>query len=224
MQSNCNSSKRAGRPGYALLLGLLALFVVGMLFYYKRMHGPVYQIGKGKSDIAVPWRQWHAIHVRTKKGHPPGLPTEDQPQITQTLQVAAEPNEDMRKRGQMTLVILPNGTVQGEWGGQFNINRDVDFQVMACRFNGFVDPEQIYSDELGEDPSKLFFIAKGHFVILETNDDSGKVRKLGGDIYVRGWLGLDNLLKGEVILTADEKNFYLYTWKSKARQGVPSLF
>ncbi len=188
------------------------------------MHGPVYQIGKGKSDIAVPWRQWHNFYVRTQKGRPPGLPGEDQPQISQALHVAARPNEDTQRRGQLAFTILPDGTVAGQWSGQFNISKYVDYQVMSCQFNGLVDPEQVYSDEQDEDPSKVFFITKGNFIILETNDGNGKVRKLSGNIYVRGWLGLDNVIDGEIILTTDEKNFNLYTWKGKAEQGGPSLF
>ena len=218
MQYRCNSFNRAERPGYALLLGLLITVVLGMILYYMRMHGPVYQIGKGKSDIEVPWRQWHKIQVRLRKG-PLGPPTAEQPQVSKALQVAAKPRDDTQQRGQIALFILPDGTVQGQWSGQFFVEKKVDFQVMGCRFKGLVDPEQVYSDERGEDPSKLFFIAKGHFVILETNDNSGKVRSLGGDIYVRGWLGLDNVVEGEIILTADEKNFYYYTWKGKAEQG-----
>lgn len=223
MEYRRNSLGRAERPGYVLLLCLLLLVVFGTLFWYKRSHGPAYQMGKGKSDIEVPWRQWHKIQVRLRKG-PLGPPTAEQPQVSKALSVAAKPNEDTQQRGQMKLFILPDGTVEGGWYGQFNISKEVDFQVMGCQFKGLVDPEQVYSDEQGEDPSRLFFIAKGRFTILETNDDSGKVRKLSGNIYVRGWLGLDNLMEGEIILTADEKSFFLYTWKGKAEQGGFRLF
>jgi len=177
----------------------------------------------GTRSIEVPWRQWHKIQVRLRKG-PLGPPTAEQPQVSKALSVAAKPNEDTQQRGQMKLFILPDGTVEGGWYGQFNISKEVDFQVMACQFKGLVDPEQVYSDEQGEDPSRLFFIAKGRFTILETNDDSGKVRKLSGNIYVRGWLGLDNLIEGEIILTADEKSLFLYTWMGKAEQGGFRLF
>ena len=107
MQKNLYIVRWRQRRGSVLLLGLLVLVIVGMLFWYKRMHGPVYQICKGKSDIAVPWRQWHDIHVRTQKGHPPGKPAEQQAQIPKTLQIVAEPNEDGRQRGQLTLMIRP---------------------------------------------------------------------------------------------------------------------
>ena len=224
MQNSRNLSRRAERTGSALLVGLVILLIVGMLYWYKRMHGPVYQIGKGKSNIAVPWRQWHDIHVRTQKGHPPGEPTADQPQISESLAVSAKADEEGQRRGQLLLFFLPDGTIQGQWTGQFNISKDVDYQVMASQFKGLLDPEQLYADEQGEDPSKVFFITKGNFIILETNDDNGKVRKLSGNIYVRGWLSLDNMILGEIILTTDEKNFNLYTWQGKAEKGGLSLF
>jgi len=224
MQNDRNLARRAERTGSVLVVGLLILLIVGMLYWYKRMHGPVYQIGKGKSDIAVPWRQWHDIHVRTQKGHPPGDPTADQPQISKPMQVAAEADEEGQRRGQLVLSFLPDGAIQGQWSGQFKISKEVDYQVMGGGFNGLFDPEQLYCDEQGEDPSKVFFITKGNFIILETNDGNGKVRKLSGNIYVRGWLGLDSLIDGEIILTTDEKNFNLYTWEGKAEQGQLSLF
>jgi len=46
-------------------------------------------------------------------------------------------------------MIQPDGSIQGQWGGQFKIRKDVDFQVMGCRFKGFADSEQVYSDEQG---------------------------------------------------------------------------
>jgi hypothetical protein len=39
-----------------------------------------------------------------------------------------------------------------------------------------------------------------------------------GDVYCRGWIGTDNNVTGELILTSDEKNFYLYTWQKKAEK------
>ena len=219
MEYSRNLDHRADRPGYALLLGLLMILVIGMIFYYTRMHGPVYQIGKGKSDIEVPWRQWHKIGIRLRNG-PLGQPGPGQPRIAKALHVAAKPKEETQDRGQIMLSFLPDGSVLGKWGGQFFVAEKVDFQVMGCQFKGLVDPDKLFSDENGEDPAKLFFIAKGPFSILETNDKSGRVRSLGGDIYVRGWLGLDKSVDGEIILTYDEQNFYLYTWRGKAAEAA----
>jgi hypothetical protein len=60
-------------------------------------------------------------------------------------------------------------------------------------------------------------------VILETNNKSNQVRNLIGDAYIRGWLSPDNSVSGELIITTDEKNFYLYTWQTRAKQAE-SLF
>jgi len=208
--------------GYAMLLGLLIVVVIGMVFWYMNMYGPVYQIGEGESAINPPWRQWHDMRVRLRKG-PLGHPTAEQPQLSKPLEVRTEPVQDGKDRGEIKVVMLHDGTVQGDWGGQFFVSKDVDFQVMSCSFKGTVDPEQLYSDEQGEDPSRLFFITKGGFSILETNDDTGRVRNIMGEIYVRGWLSVDNAVEGEIILTSDKKNFYLYTWQAQAK-GIESFF
>ncbi len=121
------------------------------------------------------------------------------------------------------MVILPDWTVKGGWKGEFFIDRYVDFQVMTCNFKGFLDPKQVYRDEQGDNPTKLFFINKGNFMILETNSESGRVRNLMGDAYVRGWIDIDYTVNGELIFTTDEKNFYRYTWQGKATEAKTLL-
>ena len=218
IQLRCRLQRSRG--GYALLLGLLITVVIGMIMYYTWMYGPVYQIGEGKSDINPPWRQWHKMQIKLRK-EPIGLPTVEQPQLSEPLEVYAEPVQNGKDRGEIELIILTDETAQGGWSGEFSVKKAVDFQVMTCRFEGNIDPEQVYSDEEGEDPSKLFFIAKGHFAILEFNDDSGRVRNLMGNVYVRGWLGLDNAVSGEIIITSDEKNFDRYVWQGWAEEAEP---
>jgi len=210
------------RRGYALLLGLLITVVIGMIIYFKLMYGAVYEIGSGKSDINPPWRQWHNMQGRIYRNEI-GSPDEYQPALTRPLQVQAKTVQGDKEQGQIIVVILPDGSVKGSWNGAFNINKDVDFQVIMCRFKGLVDPQQIYSDEEGKDPTKLFFIAKGHFMILETNNKSGRVRKLEGDTYARGWMDVNYVIDGELIITSDNKNFYRYKWQGEATEADPFL-
>ena len=202
------------RSGYALLLGLVIVVAIGMLIYYMNMYGPVREIGKGESNIEPPWRQWHKMQVRLHRWAV-GEHRAEQPQLSEPLEVEAECLQDGENRGQIGMVILADGTVEGGWGGEFFINRDVEFQVMSCEFEGSIDPEHVYSDENGEDLSRLFFIAKGHFVILESNNDTGRTRSLTGDAYVRGWLDVDNWVEGEIILTSDKRSFYRYIWQGQ---------
>ena len=215
---------RRSRGGYAMLLGLLIAVVIGMILCYTRMHGPVYEIGEGESDIEPPWRQWHKMQVKLNKKKSLGLPSVEQPQLSEPLKIHAKVLQDGKKRGNISIALLDDGTVKGGWAGEFSVKKDVDFQVVNCNFKGRVDPKQLYIDDEGEDPSKLFFIAKGHFSILEFNDDSGKVRHLMGDLYVRGWLGVDNAVSGEIIFTSDERNFHRYIWEALAEEGRSFFF
>jgi hypothetical protein len=98
-----------------------------------RMHGPVYQIGKGKSDITPPWRQWDKMKIRMERG-PIGQPTSLQHQLSKTLQIIAKPREENQERGEIEMFISPDRLLKGGWTGQFYINKDVDFQVMSCEF------------------------------------------------------------------------------------------
>jgi hypothetical protein len=214
------SYKLNKRGGYALLLGLLITMIIVLVIYYQFMHGPVYEIDGKKSDIEPPWRQWHNMQGRIYRNEI-GSPAECQPQLSKPLQVACKTKQDDKDRGEINVLILPDGKVQGGWGGAFYINKDVDFQVINCKFDGLVDPMQVFSDEEGEDPTKLFFIAKGNFAILETNTKSGQVRNLTGDAYARGWMDVNYIVNGELIMTPDNKSFFRYTWQGEATEPSP---
>ena len=70
----------------------------------------------------------------------------------------------------------------------------------------------------------LFFLTRGGFVILETNDGNGQVRNLTGNVYARGWLDVEYGVIGEMIITSDERNFRRFTWKCKATTDASALF
>lgn len=204
------------KRGYALLLSLLLVVVIGMIVYFKWMYGPVYQIGKGQSGINPPWRQWEKLRIRIEQ-EPVGKPKPEQNQILKPLLLETKCKLDGKELGELQLLINSNGKIEGGWAGSFYIDKDVDFQIMVCSFEGTIDPQEIYSDIKGEDNSKLFYIAKGPFSILETNNKTGIVRNLMGSVYVRGWLAKDNSVSGELIITSDDKNFYLFDWQGKAK-------
>ena len=50
MQNDRSPYRRAEKPAYAILLSLLITVVIGMITWYSRMLGAVYQIGKGKAE------------------------------------------------------------------------------------------------------------------------------------------------------------------------------
>ena len=212
------------RRGYALLLGLLLVVIIGIIIYYARLHGPVYEFGKGESDINPPWRQWHKMNVRFEKGETIGKPTAEQPQINKTLYVSVSCFNEDEKCGTAQFLFEPDGTIKGGWGASFYLSKDIHFQVMACEFKGNIDPKEIFSDEKGPDFSRLFFITKGFFSILETNNENGRVRNIMGEAYLRGWMKTDCSVEGDLVITSDVKNFYRYTWQGQATEDLPLSF
>lgn len=111
------------------------------------------------------------------------------------------------------MVINPDGTVEGMWSADYGIRSPrKDCTVMKANFTGNTDPSKIYTDENGEDPSKLFITTKGNFLILETDFETGKARKLVGYIYVTGWLAPDYTTFGRLHLTTDKRTQTIFRW------------
>lgn len=210
--------------GYALLLSLLIVVVIGMIMYFKWMYGPVYEIGKGKSGINPPWRQWQKLRIRIEN-EPVGRPSAEQNQLQKPLLLETYCKLEDKEKGEIQVVINPDGEIQGIWTGTFYMNKNIEFQVMACQFKGTIDPQEIYRDANGINTSKLFLIAKGPFTILEINHKNGVVRNLMGSAYLRSWLDKDNFISGELIISSDDKNFYRYSVNglAKATEQIPVL-
>ncbi|MBN2269167.1 MAG: hypothetical protein JXN61_01045 [Sedimentisphaerales bacterium] len=198
------------RSGYIMLLSLLIVVLIGLVIYVV-MTGEGIDLTTGEKDTSPPWRQWTKNLIELKK-KPIGTPSPDQPQLAGALQFMTDAWEDQQKRGSIQLAILPDGTIEGQWSGQYWISKTLDHQVMAASFKGNIVPERIYSDENGEDTTKLYFIGHGGFSILETNSETSRVRNVMGDLYITGWLDGGNNAAGKITITSDERRFRAYTW------------
>jgi len=130
--------------------------------------------------------------------------------------------EQGEERGQILMAIHPDGTVKGGWSADYDaISPRIHYLVMKGDFKGNTDPSKMYGDKEGEDPSKLYFITKGKFLILETNFETNKVRKIVGNIYVVGWLSPDLSAFGRVHVTPDQKTQKIYEWKAVPEKRMP---
>jgi hypothetical protein len=91
--------------------------------------------------------------------------------------------------------------------------------IINANFKGNIDPSKIYSDEDGEDPSKLYFITRGKYLTLETNYETNKVRKINGQIYVVGWLTSEFTAFGQIHMTPNKKTQRIYKWAAVGKTG-----
>lgn len=203
-------SVKRNRSGSALVWLLIVLglaFVVYAVQWYLK--------GSRKDpdlcyDLA-PWKEWRLRETSTK---PPQEPSEEQPNIIGVLRFDTNARFQDEPRGEITLSIFPDGSVAGRWYGQYYKKKKINFDIFSADFEGKTYPRKIYLDEDGEDPSKLYFITKGKFVIQESNFEKGGLKHRAGDIYVTGWLNTDKTAMGEITITSNEKYSETFDWKA----------
>jgi hypothetical protein len=189
---------------------LLVIVVVGVLLWLDP------SALFSRSDPELPWNQEFRILGRGEQAE---KPSPKQPNITRTLLFSADAEQAGDARGQIELVIGPDGTVEGGWSAEYNPSDKFNYLVMGASFKGNTDPSKIYSDEYGEDASQLYFITKGRFTILETNLENNRVRKVSGRIYVTGWLDTEYNAAGEITITSNKKSFQAFNWKAKPSEN-----
>jgi hypothetical protein len=195
---------------------LLLIVVFGALIWFDPM-----ALIKS-SDSGMPWNEEFRL---VRAGEEVRQPNEGQPKILDNLRFPAKIVKDGEARGGISLYILTDGRIKGTWGGTYKPEPDIMWEVTGSRFKGNIDPSKIYSDEDGEDPTKLYFIGKGQFLILETNSKSGKVKAAKGAIYVTGWLDNEYYAVGKVTITSDKKSYWEYYWQGEGKKalGVPDF-
>ena len=206
----------ARRKGVILILMLLLIVVFGTLIWLDPMsliHG---------SGSGIPWSEERRIVGLDGKVK---QPKEEQPRILDNLIFEGRIVEDNDVRGGMSLFILTDGRIKGVWAGTYKPEPDITWEVQQSRFKGNIDPTKIYSDKDGEDPTKLYFIAKGSFLILETNSKTGNIRTATGAIYITGWLNNNYNAVGKITITSDKKTYWEYYWQAggKKTRMVPDF-
>lgn len=205
-----------------LALFLIACLVCIVIFLKWYLKSPVQD--PDLHDYPEPWKEWR---VRESSEKPGQELSAEQPDISEGLKFDTNlsDKESKEHRGEMLLFVGPGGGVAGNWNGLYHKGRARNFQIMNGGFGGKVYPAKIYRSESGEeDPSMLYLMAKGEFLVLETDNEKGKVSSIGGDIYVRGWLSPDYMLSGEVTITSVGKEVEKFTCKSYGRVHKGIIF
>lgn len=204
-----NEIARRRNGGYVLLMLLLLGVVIGVLIYFMRAGSPV-ALDKGDK----PWNEWESLQKEIEK-EPLPKPNENQPVLSKMMMFENTAVTNGEERGELSILLNTNGNIEGGWGGKYMVNKD-EYEIMGCKLKGFVVATKIYKDEQGnEDPSKLYFIAKGPFTLLKWGD---KVRSVLGQAYVTGWIDKEYNAVGKLTLTSDKINAQVFEWQSGAKE------
>lgn len=197
---------KGNRSGAVLLFMVLIIVVIGVLVWFD----PAALFSRSGPDL--PWNQEYRLF---KAGEEVPTPSGEQASITRALLFEAEAKQEDAKRGKISILIRPDGRIEGGWGGEYRPKLQVTWEIMGSQFKGNIDPSKIYCDSDGKDPTKLYFIAKGKFLILETNSENNRVRNVKGHIYVTGWLDTEYNATGEIRITSDKRSFETFSWRAK---------
>lgn len=200
-----SQNRRSVYPIWLRFFTLIAAFAACVMFV-----GPSFLFGN--SDPSLPWNEQASILPPGKT--PQFKLSEDQPQLTGTLRYKTQVEQGGQPRGNINVLIYPDGTVKGFWNGEYDEPNDVHCLVMAASFTGNIDPSKRF---VKRDPSKLYFVTAGTFTLMETNLSTSRDRGINGFVYVRGWLDSNYTVVGELIITENKKTFDSFSWI-----GVPA--
>lgn len=193
------------RGNTLILIIVIALFAVGAVMFINAATqdptGPVQQCPWVENDRIV-----DDVSVIN-------LPSKPQIELTEEIGLNLSiKNDEGQSRGRLEILISPDGLVEAIWKAKYKEDdMEKDF---SAGLTGNVDAQMLYEDGSSTDDSKLFFLAKGTFILQAFT--RGNARAGGGEAYVVGWLEADRSAHGTLVLAPDKKNTKIYTWKRPA--------
>ena len=215
------------RSGFTLISLLIVMVIAVSIFYFGfyRQSSELTKKQKESPDIypwVEEWRIWDSRAPAPSDAVRQG-PSSSQPVIDEDLQLSARVTLDGQQRGKLTLMFDPDGTVTGGWGGEYTTEERTNYLVMLADVSGNTDPSRSHRDEHGQEPSKLFFITKGNFMLVETQKNN-RVRRVSGEMFVTGFIAPDFSVQGRLHLTTDRDSQKMFEWSGKARPPTGLLY
>lgn len=196
------SNYRSRRNSGFLMVMLLFVIVVGLLFYYKMAGGDRMPDDSAGVDItagsSLPWEFEDCIGSGLNRPLNDSQMRPENKQIT----VAVRDKEGNQPRGRVTIAIAEDGKVFAGWSGTYKKNQNIEYDIVMASTEGNIDPTIAYVDmDNKEDTSLLYFITKGKFMFLRT--ENGKITRPGGELFITGFFRPDGSIFGKVHLTSD---------------------
>jgi hypothetical protein len=167
-----------------------------------------------------PWtEQWRIKSSREKKpwGLKEGEPHPLQPKLVGALEIYCAVTEDSDERGGISITIQPDGILEGNWTADYEMASPRSHHMVSARFKGNTDPGKVCIDPNGSAEPKLFLIGRGNFFEVDTDYNSSVVKRVGGEIYVVGWLEPDMKMSGRIHITEDKRSQRIFQWSGQAQ-------
>lgn len=200
--------------GYAALMGLLLVVLIIAVLYMTDLSAIFGPIDKNAAYSEKPW-------FEEKRLMPPPIRQTGKGGkiiIKQQTILNAPVTRNSADRGNMQIVIEPNGLAKGHWQCSYEHPESNSSYTIIADFRGNIDPTKTYCDPNGWNKKLLYIIAKGKYRQVKT-DAEKKQWPLEAPVYVVGWLDKDKSARGKIFLMSDNDpenhSNAEYSWKTK---------
>ncbi|OHB59749.1 MAG: hypothetical protein A2173_05950 [Planctomycetes bacterium RBG_13_44_8b] len=209
--------EKTGKNGFVLLAILLVVVIIAML-YLANLRG---LLGPDMDRAGSPYdeRPWFEEQRLLDKNAFPVIQKGKNGKVVieEKTILNAEVQRQTEDRGQLQIIIEPNGLAKGLW--QCSYEYPNDSYTITAAFTGNIDPTKIYQNEAGKNPQLLYLITKGKYRQIKTDKKTGYQWPTEQIIYVVGWLDNDCSAKGKLFLMADDDEETYgnaeYDWQTK---------
>jgi hypothetical protein len=201
------------RDGYAGMLVLLIVLVIGMMIYFldmKAIWGPGLQSIKhpaGPQD-----HPWQMENLLLPDNQTVDVPRKGQPELLETLNITASVHRNNAPRGSVNIIFGKDCRFIADWSTQYEYDKKI-YQLQT-QMKGNVVPSKTYLDaDKNQDKTRLFFIAKGSYTqISQLTDTPSQTQQ--GTAYILGWLRPDNTAEGTITITTDQSWSAVYSFNT----------
>lgn len=197
--------------GYAAILILLIVLAIGMMIYFmdiRAIWGPGLQFDKNSNKPEN--RPWQMEDLLVPENQTVSVPGKRQPELLEPVMINASVQRNNAPRGNLHLLFGKDCRVTADWVSGYE--HDKTKYQLESRMKGNIVPSKLYSDpNHNEDPTRLFFIAKGPYTqTAKTHDNLSQTEQ--GTAYILGWLCPDNSAEGTITITTDQKWSAVYNF------------
>jgi len=218
--------------GVGIVVLVCMVSLLSWSVYRGCTRGSVREEMRWSDPDALPWEEhkWLMYDAKLGGGRPEVF--EGQPEILEGLGYEAKLYKEEETCGEIKLGVWLDGTVAGEWSGEFERSepakkryttlRDKERRYASNSFRGNIVMTKIYSDEEGQDRSKLYFIARGKLLLEEFDYQMRDSHRIRGDVYVTGWMGSEYDVEGKLYVCWTDWSEALKTRRLARERGEES--
>jgi hypothetical protein len=205
--------------GYAGMLGLLIVLVIGLMIYFidmKAIFGPGGHTVTHK--INPEDHPWDMEDLLVANDQTVSVPHKGQPELLEALNLTASVYRTDTPRGSVSIVFGKDCRLVADWSAHYEYDKKT-FHIQT-QLKGNAVPSKVYSDiNDNEDKTRLFFIGKGPYTQTSQWTDA-EPRTEQGTAYMIGWLHPDNTAEGTITITTDQSWSAVYDFKTMTEKSA----